>query len=62
MYIPAVDTGYAEVNPKKRYVRIVQEAYLQVRDKPPGPNDANYSALIEVGVDSNGRMIICERL
>lgn len=57
MYIPAASVEMVDTNPTRRYIRIIQDAYLQVWDKPPGPDDANYAALIEVGVDSKGRII-----
>ena len=57
MEIPATDAGAVESDPIKRYVRVIQDAYVMVWYYPPGPDDANYSAVIEVGVDSKGGIV-----
>ncbi len=56
MFIPAAPTGPVITDKIERYRAVIQGAYLAVWDKPPGPDDANYAADVEISVDSRGRI------
>lgn len=57
MFIQAAPTGPVITDKIERYRAVIQGAYLAVWDKPPGPDDANYAADVEVTVDSRGRIL-----
>ena len=56
MFIPAAPTGPVITDKIERYRAVIQGAYLAVWDKPPGMDDSNYAADVEVSIDSKGRI------